>query len=258
MSQRSIIKWIKEGDTNTDFFSILVLRVGLEGMQFQLLRQVMTGLKGSMRFVTKWLTIFLTILENLTMTDIGQMGSFSVTSLRRIILSLPLPSSSVILVELLLWTMAIRFPDLIILMFHSLRGFGPFLRMILGLCFDHFHQCVSLHPSFSSFFVILISKVYSSSQSRDFQHISQVRSLYQSLTKVFVARLFSIMDKLISHNQIKNKLLIKQIKNKLLINKYFLFSKKKNSTLTKTQLLFHPSSQVCFNNFILLLMNVFA
>lgn len=80
---------------------------------------------GCFRFI-EWLIIFQTILDNPSLIVLGWMGSFSTIFLRSIVLILPLFFFSLRLIGLLLCVMRIRILALMILIFPSLEGSGPF------------------------------------------------------------------------------------------------------------------------------------
>lgn len=75
------------------------------------------------------------------------------------------------------------------------------LKDDFGEMLAKFQQFATPPRSFTSFFPTLIPKIDSLSQLGDFRPISLVESLYKIIFKILVARLTSVMDKLISHNK---------------------------------------------------------
>lgn len=171
----------------------------------------MFGLKGFLRFSRLWLTISLTTLENPLLTS-PRLDS---VSFRSISVEDNFSLTSLILLSEIDRVMALcdgnksPGPDGFNLSFF--KRFWPLLRDDFGEMLAQFHMFSNLPHRFTSFFVTLVLKVDSPFHLGDFRSISLVGSLYKTIFKVLVARLSSVIDKLISSNQsvfLKGRLLV--------------------------------------------------
>lgn len=116
----------------------------------------------------RWLIIFLIVLDNLSLINLGWTRSFSLLSQRRSVLVLLPFFTYMRFIGLLRCMIRIKTLALMSSISPFLGGFGSLFMDDIGSMFEIFHKFAYLPHDFSSFFVTLISNVDPPSQIGDF------------------------------------------------------------------------------------------
>jgi hypothetical protein len=197
--QRSRSRWLREGDTNTNFFhncvrkrrrnSIVALKVGDRWVES--VPEVRAAIMDYFKIhFSESLSNRLT-LDGMTFHGLAEDNV--------VMLSTPFSTAEI---EVVVATSdRNKSPGQDEFNFSFFKRFWDLIKEEMGVMFDQFFTTATLPRSFSSYFLTIIPKVDSPLKIGDFRPISLVESLYKLVAKVLAGRLVKVMDKLISPNQ---------------------------------------------------------